>query len=505
MVEPLRELVPDDEFFVPDEIPVQLHRMPNPGKPPVLLLHGASAQRGTFCIPKGHSLAEFLWDHDYEPWLLDWRGSLLVTDELHASGMLGKKRNLLDFDYAACEDLPAAIARIAKVSDHEGGHRQRIHAIAHCMGAGVLAQAIASGTVPTNRLGRVVLLTLGLFYEPALDGKLKSQVHVLDRLWREGAVSVIDPREPGNPEKWPPELQKVYAEIGTSWRPHPIGDVEPLSSHALCNRLSFLYGIPYHHSQLLRQIHGVRHVHFVAGKFEPRQGERLHAFRPKDESDNLAQFPLQRAGHGFVSYVHVVSKWSRRGEAKGTLGLSGAEGTFPKGFELYTDDGKIVGARGDRTPDDEPPELKTQFGAIPLRMYLQGAYNVRRKWAAPFVDTTSSIVRASSDTRLIGAKALERFRSLPSVFLVTGSRNQLWHRDSIDRMHEWLTRGLEGRSSTIGKKVFPDYGHQDLLWGALAKKEVFSVLLEKGLGGESASIPAGPDGPGPSRGFERNA
>ncbi len=500
MVEPVRDQV----FTVPNAIPVQLHRMPNPGKPPVLLVHGASAQRGTFCIPKGRSLAEFLWNHDYEPWLLDWRGSCLVTDELEESGKLVEKCNLLDLDYAAREDLPLALQRIATVRDQEDGHRQRIHVIAHCLGAGVLAQAVAWGTAPTNRLGRVVLLTLGLFYESPLDGKMKSRFHVLDRLWESGEVMAIDPRDPENKDKWPRDLRDAYAQFGTSWRPHPLGDDQPNSAHALCNRVSFMYGTPYHHPQLFRQIHGVRYVHFVRGKFEPCPGERLEAFPPERKGiDNLAQFPRKRAGHALVSYVHPVSESWKREEATGTLGLTAVQGTIPKGSELYTDDGQFVAACSERAPDDEPQELVNQFGAIPLRMYLQGVHNLRRTWAAPFAETTAPSVRAPIDTSLIGTAALERFRSLPSVFLVTGARNQLWHRASIDRMYEWLTSGLEGRSSTIRKKVFPNYGHQDLLWGTTANPEVFSVLLTQGLGGRAVRLPAGPDAPTPPRGPTR--
>ena len=93
-----------DAFSVPEGIPVQLRRMENAGKPAVLLLHGASAQSGTFLIPQGNSLAEFLWHHDYEPWLLDWRGSCLVTDSM-SDADLRAKRHLLDLDFAASEDL----------------------------------------------------------------------------------------------------------------------------------------------------------------------------------------------------------------------------------------------------------------------------------------------------------------------------------------------------------------------------------------------------------------
>ncbi|HEY6555695.1 MAG TPA: hypothetical protein VI072_00420, partial [Polyangiaceae bacterium] len=39
--------------------------------------------------------------------------------------------------------------------------------------------------------------------------------------------------------------------------------------------------------------------------------------------------------------------------------------------------------------------------------------------------------------------------------------NQLWHRDSIDRMYDWLRRDPRVR---VTKRVFERYGHQDLWW-----------------------------------------
>lgn len=512
--------VRDDGFSGPDDLPLELRRMPNPGRPPVLLLHGASAQHETFCIPRRRSLSEYLWKHDYEPWLLDWRGSRRVTDALERSGELHEKRNVLDFDCAAEKDVSAALARIAEVRDHQDAEygeveKHRVHVVAHCMGAGVLAQAIALGDVPLDRLGRVVLLTLGLFYETPLDGKVKSQFHVLDRLWRAGSVSVIDPRKPEKEEKWPRELQKIYEEIGTRWRPHPLGDLHSRSSHALCNRVSFMYGTPYRHSNLVQEIHGVARVRFAKGDVDPGRGERLCAVPRANEADDVADYRTDglterlterltnHQGVAFVSEVHLESGSWRAGNAEGTLELSGSVGKFPVGCDLWADD-VTIGACGGKTRHDGPAQLGKQFGAIPLRMYLQGAQNVRRRWAGPFVETAKASVDAQSDTGYIGPEAVDRFRSLPAVTLITGAQNQLWHCDSINRMYEWLTRGLKpDLREKFHKVVLPNYAHQDLLWGVKAKEDVFPLVLERGLGGPGTAIAFEPAEPGTS--FESNA
>ncbi len=124
--------------------------------------------------------------------------------------------------------------------------------------------------------------------------------------------------------------------------------------------------------------------------------------------------------------------------------------------------------------------LSAQFGPIPIEMYIQAGQNVRRRWAAPY--------GAPGDSdEYLSDKARERFRDM-RVTLMTGTRNTLWHRDSIDRMYEWLRRGAalrgpeaparEGAGGTVEKIVFPEFGHQDLLWGKRAPVIVFPRIVE---------------------------
>ena len=54
--------------------------------------------------------------------------------------------------------------------------------------------------------------------------------------------------------------------------------------------------------------------------------------------------------------------------------------------------------------------------------------------------------------------------------------NQVWHRDGVDLMHEWLL----GAGAPSAKRVFAGANIQELLWGARAAEEVFPVV-ERGL------------------------
>ena len=69
----------------------RLHRLPVKDGFPVLLLHGASAASNSFLVPSGNpkdnpcNLACFLAaEKKFEPWLLDWRGSFLVSSAVLA-------------------------------------------------------------------------------------------------------------------------------------------------------------------------------------------------------------------------------------------------------------------------------------------------------------------------------------------------------------------------------------------------------------------------------------
>jgi cholesterol oxidase len=236
------------------------------------------------------------------------------------------------------------------------------------MGAATLAQAIAGGLRDKHKeLTHVVLLAIGLFYEPAADGRMRGQDYALERTWMQRNVTAIDPR-PGN--NWPEEIQTFYENWPPTSRPHqqPRSDMEEL-----CNRVSFMFGQPYRELNLPPEMH-------------------------------------------------------------------------------------------------EHPFLAEQFGSIPLRMYVHCAQNVRRGWAAKF--------DAKNDNdELISRAAQERFADLAKVTLITGAKNTIWHRDSIDRMYEWLRRTPRGRANSR-REILREYAHQDLLWGKDAYKDVFPMIRD---------------------------
>lgn len=125
-----------------------------------------------------------------------------------------------------------------------------------------------------------------------------------------------------------------------------------------------------------------------------------------------------------------------------------------------------------------PGGLRAHFGALPVAMYRHIMENCRRgfaaRWACPETD----------DEEFLEDHA--RFRDR-GITLITGAENQVWHRDSIDRMYEWLRRvrrrddpktEAKPRQRVFRKRVFPRYGHLDLWWSSEAPREVYPYIVD---------------------------
>jgi hypothetical protein len=118
--------------------------------------------------------------------------------------------------------------------------------------------------------------------------------------------------------------------------------------------------------------------------------------------------------------------------------------------------------------------LEGHFGAMPIGLYRHIVENCRRGWAARW-----EVSPRSHPYELLSP---DGFRG-QDVTLITGGENQVWHRDSIDRMYEWLQRTLgragPGRPVTrMRKRVFDRFGHVDLWWSSRAPGEVFPFVSE---------------------------
>jgi pimeloyl-ACP methyl ester carboxylesterase len=329
--------------------------------PPLLLVHGASAWRATFFEPEG-GLVRHLRQR-FDVWTLDWRCSKVIVDlwRRESPKAVPEAIREMNLDHTAQIELPAAVARIGAIC------KRPPRLVGHCMGAAVVALAIARRSVradaraceacdllkPTRELPavggsegvpaidrHVVLSTIGLFYRGGVDNWFRAEDRFDEKKVGDWCIY------PGA-EEWPSSYERFFK----LWCKSPYRHC----NINFCQRISCLLGSPY---------------------------------RPDD-----------------IGYLH----------------------------------------------DEDGEGLFAQFGAMPFSLLRHCAENIRRGWIAPQGSP-------GPDTRDLAQR--ENFRGL-CMRLITGSENQLWHRDSIDRMYEWLRRD---RQVLTTKRVFDRYGHQDLWW-----------------------------------------
>jgi cholesterol oxidase len=217
--------------------------------PAVLLLHGASASSDTFLLPREHNLTRSLCALGFEVWLLDWRGGKLVADREREP----ERRSAFTMDAVALEDIPQALRVIHRERRDPGA---KLHALAHCFGAGCLAMAIGGGALAQLAakehitVDRIVLLTLGLFYQAPWDGFIKADDFVIERVIATAPdVHGINPNvDAARPEThWPAQMERAFAK----WPKQLL----PQCSIPSCHRVSFMFGSPYLEGNLPDDIH----------------------------------------------------------------------------------------------------------------------------------------------------------------------------------------------------------------------------------------------------------
>jgi len=342
-----------------DGLKLPLRRFSPAGRRPqsaVLMLHGASANSDTFLTPHGGIVAHLL-ERGTEVWLLDWRGSSRVVEDYgpeHAP--------LFTFERVAEHDLGAALAQIRRVSSC-----RQLSVFGHCIGATCVAMALARGWLARFDVEQCVLTTIGLFFSASVDGFLKAEDGILERVGAEDpACTGIDPRHGSD---WPEQLRRAYE----AWPACllPAGDTQ---ADDVYRRASFMFGAPYRRALVADDVHA-------------------------------------RVGN--------------------------------------------------------------LFGRMHLGLFLQAGQCLRRGFAAAFDAAELGPGAEAARSVYLDPTWFERTR----VTLLTGKSNQLWHRESVDKMYEWLRNETRAEHR---KHVLPKYGHQDLLWGRDAARDVYP-LIEAGL------------------------
>lgn len=217
----------DDEM-----LRLRLRRYGKRGGPRVLLLHGANTSGDAFTLQDG--LAHYLRDQGLDVWVLDWRGSVHVMSHLRERPLfdsMAAERAVYSMERVGEEDIASAL----DVIEYLTGDDAPCAILGFCVSAGALALGVAKGLFKPPKVSRIVLMTLGLFYQVPWDSRIKNQEYLLDRI---GAyypdLRAIDPLLP---EEWPKELDDTFKRWPQSW-------FAP-GNNKLFNRLTFMYGEPF--------------------------------------------------------------------------------------------------------------------------------------------------------------------------------------------------------------------------------------------------------------------
>jgi len=127
-------------------------------------------------------------------------------------------------------------------------------------------------------------------------------------------------------------------------------------------------------------------------------------------------------------------------------------------------------------------EFERQFGMMPLALYVHAGQNVRRGFSAPFdAPERRDLFASEGEQDALGSRFLRReaFSALARITMITGAENDLWHRNAIDAMEDWLRPVCTAAQCT--KHVVPGFSHQDLLWGAGARGDAVRQLYVDAL------------------------
>lgn len=135
---------------------------------PVLLAPGFGMSADAFRAGTP-SIAQYLHDHQYDVWLLDYRGS----DKLDISLTQFTLDDLAD-------DFADAIKRLHRLYDDHP--RYRIRVVAHCVASLTMQMALLKGAVSATSLHSVVLSQSFAFIDPPLINRLKAKLRLPDVL-----------------------------------------------------------------------------------------------------------------------------------------------------------------------------------------------------------------------------------------------------------------------------------------------------------------------------------
>ena len=245
---------PDVFFFkTQDDVELRLTRYKKnsddrENKGPVMLVHGAGVASTIFStdtIPV--NLLEYLYNHDYDVWLLDFRVSILLdASKQQSTG-----------DQIAQYDFPAAIDVIRKATG-----AQDIQCVVHCYGATTFFMSMLAGLQGVRSIVCSQIATDMVI--PAATA-IKTGLYVptvLEKLGLKSLNAYTDTNA-----NWFNKLYDKALDI------YALAEAQGRCDNPVCHRITFMYSSLYRHDTLNETLH--ENLHELFGETNMRAFEHL--------------------------------------------------------------------------------------------------------------------------------------------------------------------------------------------------------------------------------------
>ncbi len=236
---PLRVSAPEIyEFETEDNINLRLTRYQGGSKGPVILSHGLGVSSRIFSMDTCETnLLEYLFAHNYDVWLLDFRASIELPAAVNTQ---------FSADEIARYDYPAAVSTVRQITK-----AKTVQMVVHCFGSTAWTMSMLGGWLKNVR--SAVVSQVSTHMKVPFLTKLKTGLHVptfLDKIGIDSLTAYVDKHS-----NW---LEKFFDD---SLKFYPI-QKEERCNNPVCHRITFLYGQLYEHDQLNDETHKNLHEMF---------------------------------------------------------------------------------------------------------------------------------------------------------------------------------------------------------------------------------------------------
>jgi len=234
---PLRVCAPEIYTFpAKDGVPLRLTRYRAGSKGPVILSHGLGVSSLIFSIDTIETnLLEFLYAHDYDVWLLDYRDSIILpASNAQSTG-----------DDVATKDYPAAVAKVCEITGAKD-----VQMVVHCWGSTTFFMAMLAGL---QGVRSAVCSQIATHIVAPTMNKIRTGLHLpefLDKIGVRQLTADVDTHA-----NWWNRLYDQALKLN-------LLPLDNLCNSPVCHRITFMYALLYEHAQLNQATHDALHEMF---------------------------------------------------------------------------------------------------------------------------------------------------------------------------------------------------------------------------------------------------